>query len=352
MNTSTHLWLRAENKANEHRVALAPADARQLIEQGLRISVEECPERCIPLQEYVDAGCEAVPRFSWKSAPADAWILGLKELPVTGEPLHHKHIHFAHAFKDQQGWQEVLQQFKKGGGSLYDLEYLVDDAQRRVAAFGFWAGFAGAAVGVMNWAKLQATGQGLDRIDPFSSQEQLISHIREQLGTRRPRVLVIGAKGRCGQGAVLACEKLGVEVTGWDIEETRAGGPFHDILNFDVLINCVFIAKKIPPFITMNELKQERQLQVITDVSCDPYGDYNPLPIYEACTTFVDPVLELDAGAKPLQLIAIDHLPSLLPRESSEDYSGQLLSALREIPQHSAVWQRALDLYQEKIKSL
>ena len=31
----------------------------------------------------------------------------------------------------------------------HDLEYLVDGEQRRVAAFGYWAGYAGAALGLL-----------------------------------------------------------------------------------------------------------------------------------------------------------------------------------------------------------
>ena len=34
--------------------------------------------------------------------------------------------------------------FRAGGGALYDLEYLTDDTGRRLAAFGYWAGYAGA----------------------------------------------------------------------------------------------------------------------------------------------------------------------------------------------------------------
>ena len=48
-----------------------------------------------------------------------------------------------------------------------------------------------------------------------------------------------------------------------------------------------------------------------------------------------------------LDLIAIDHLPSMLPEESSEDFSSQLLGALMELP-YGRVWQRALELFAEK----
>ena len=93
----------------------------------------------------------------------------------------------------------------------------------------------------------------------------------------------------------------------------------------------------------------DRKLGVICDVSCDPYGDYNPLPIYDKCTTFDDPTLRLVAGENPVDLISIDHLPSLLPVESSEDFCDQLMPHLIQLDNlEQGVWKRAHDLFVEK----
>ena len=53
---------------------------------------------------------------------------------------------FGHAYKGQPAGQVLLRRFRDGGGTLYDLEYLTDETGRRVAAFGYWAGYAGAAL--------------------------------------------------------------------------------------------------------------------------------------------------------------------------------------------------------------
>jgi len=50
---------------------------------------------------------------------------------------------------------------------------------------------------------------------------------------RQPQVLVIGALGRCGKGAVSACEKVGLSadnILKWDMAETAKGGPFQEIV--------------------------------------------------------------------------------------------------------------------------
>ena len=110
-----------------------------------------------------------------------------------------------------------------------------------------------------------------------------------------------------------------MKTTLWDLEETSAGGPFSEILEHDIFINCVLVQKKIPAFVTMESLQlAERRLSMITDISCDP-GEYNPIPIYSKTTSFSEPLLRIISGTNLLDLCAIDHLPSLLPVESSED---------------------------------
>lgn len=66
---------------------------------------------------------------AWKfRAPADAYILGLKELDDDDESaLKHTHIYFGHCFKYQTGWKELLKRFVNGGGCLLDMEFLTND---------------------------------------------------------------------------------------------------------------------------------------------------------------------------------------------------------------------------------
>lgn len=349
-----HIWLRAETKALEERRALSPRNAKKLIEHGYQLSIERSGQSIFGDTEYEEMGCELVAENSWQNrAPADAYILGLKELLCSSAPLSHRHIYFAHAYKGQEGWQDVLGRFRAGGGSLYDLEYLTNADGRRVAAFGFWAGFAGAAVAVQAWCAQQEK-RLLQNLGSYRDQHAMIEDLQHGLGDSRPRIVVIGAQGRCGQGARAVADALGLEVTSWDIEETRSGGPFPEIVEHDIFVNCVFINSKIPPFLTGEELElEQRKLSVICDVSCDPSSSFNPLPFYSECSDFVNPCLRIIEGSSPLDLIAIDHLPSLLPAESSDDFSSQLLPALLDIQNDTqGVWRRAHDLFIEKSNSL
>lgn len=351
-----HIWLRAETKPQEARTALTPTTAKALLDAGYRVTVERSSQSAIAPDAFAAVGCEMAAPGSWKATPADTLILGLKELlPESDEPLPHRHIHFAHVYKEQQGWQRFLRRFQ-AEGCLYDLEFLVDEQGRRVAAFGFWAGFTGAATAVMSWCG-QRLGRepSIEPITPYANQEALLNELREQLaaatanGAQPPSVMVIGAKGRVGSGACALAKALGLPTTEWDMAETATGGPFDAILAHDIFINCVFVSAPLPPFITREMLDKESQLRVICDVSCDPFGDYNPLPIYKQCTSFESPTLRLRGGEQPLDLIAIDHLPSMLPAESSEDFSTQLLPHLLSLNDlDSGVWARAHRVFQQK----
>lgn len=348
-----HIWLRAESKPFEKRTPLTPQGAQRLLNDGFTVTVERSDQSIFDAEQYAAVGCTVAAAGSWRNAPGDAIVLGLKELPEDTQPLNHEHIYFAHVYKEQQGWQDLLGRFKTGGGKLYDLEYLTDDDGRRVAAFGYWAGFAGCALGIQAWAG-QQTGQqpSLGPVGSYSDKEILIAQIKQALTkvARLPRVLVIGALGRSGSGAVNMAQELGLEVIRWDLEQTKVGGPFPQLLDVDILVNCVFVQQALPPFITKDMLNgTNRRLSMVVDVSCDPYSSFNPLPIYDRCTDFKSPTLSLIAGDNPLDLIAIDHLPSLLPKESSEDYSAQLLEHLRTLDDKSRrIWTDALKIFNQK----
>lgn len=49
-----------------------------------------------------------------------------------------------------------------------------------------------------------------------------------------------------------------------------------------------------------------------------------------------------------MSVISIDHLPTLLPREASEQFSGDLLPSLLEFPS-SRVWVEAEELFKKKV---
>jgi saccharopine dehydrogenase (NAD+, L-lysine-forming) len=153
----------------------------------------------------------------------------------------------------QSGWDTVLARFPRGGGTLLDLEFLQDPATgRRVAAFGYSAGFSGSALALKNWAWQQthSAGELLPGVESYQNEPALITDVKKDLEAARaktgrlPRVIVIGALGRCGRGAVDMCLKAGIpdeQILKWDMAETAKGGPFKEISHeSDIFVNCTF----------------------------------------------------------------------------------------------------------------
>jgi saccharopine dehydrogenase (NAD+, L-lysine forming) len=350
----THLWVRAEQRLNEDRVGLTPDGAAKLIAAGIKVTVEESSSRAIGIDGYRDAGCEIAIENSWPEAPTEAIIFGLKELPEDGTPLPHKHIMFGHAFKGQHSGRALLERFKAGGGTLYDLEYLVDESGRRVAAFGYWAGYAGAAVTLKTWAA-QQRGEECGPVGAYPGKDALLAELGAELdatGVARPKAIVIGALGRVGSGAADLCEAMDIAVTKWDMAETASGGPFPEILDHDLFLNCIFARPGTPVFVPRDALNADRKLTAIGDVACDPDSDYNPVPVYDRATTWDAPALRV-ASNPMLDVMAIDNLPSMLPAESSEDYADQLLPSLMTLTDlDKGVWGRARDTFKTHMQDI
>lgn len=348
----THLWVRAEQRPNEERVGLTPAGAAALVKAGIRVTVEQSAVRAIAIDGYKAAGCAIAPENAWPMAPADAIVFGLKELPEDGTDLTHRHIMFGHAYKGQPAGQLLLKRFKAGGGTLYDLEYLVDEQGRRVAAFGYWAGYAGAAVSLKCWAA-QRRGGIAGPIAKYADKAALLADLEKDLsGVARPRAIVIGALGRVGTGASDLCAAMAVAVTKWDMAETASGGPFPEVLEHEIFLNCILARPGCPVFVPATAKTDPRKLTVIGDIACDPTSDFSPIKVYDRVTDWQAPALRVHDNP-PLDVMAIDNLPSLLPVESSEDYAAQLLPSLLTLDRLEAgVWGRAKTEFDRHTASL
>ena len=110
----------------------------------------------------------------------------------------------------------MLSRFAQGGGTLYDLEFLEDDHRRRVAAFGFHAGFAGAAAGLLAFAaRKEGSDEKMGPLEPYNNEGDMVKDVKGKLTASGRNIgdvkaLVMGALGRCGRGAVDLFRKVGL----------------------------------------------------------------------------------------------------------------------------------------------
>ncbi|MFI1994558.1 saccharopine dehydrogenase [Actinoplanes sp. NPDC020271] len=334
MSPVPRIWMRSEQRATEHRAPIVPADAANLVARGCELVVEDSPHRLFPAGEYAAAGATIVPAGTWPSASVDTFVLGIKELPPEPAALRHTHIFFSHSFKGQPGAAELLGRFAAGGGTILDLEYLTDVAGRRLAAFGYWAGYVGASLAV-----LHRRGRLPVPLTP-TARAALDAALERRPGDAPLRGLVIGALGRCGSGAGDALRAAGVEVTGWDLAETRDLDRVA-IRAHDLLVNAVLVNAPAEPFVTdADVVDASRRLSVIADVTCDVGSPHHLIPVYAETTSWAAPVVDAGTPHAPLDVIGIDNLPSLLPREASAAFSADLTPLLARLDTSDEVWHR------------
>lgn len=75
-----------------------------------------------------------------------------------------------------------MKRFIKGNGTILDLEFLVDEKGRRIAAFGYHAGFAGTALGLDVWTNQQLhPTQKFSKVEPYPNENVLINYIQNRL---------------------------------------------------------------------------------------------------------------------------------------------------------------------------
>ena len=145
---------------------------------------------------------------------------------------------------------------------------------------------------------------------------------------------------------------MGVTVTGWDMAETASGGPFPEVLQHEIFLNCILARPGCPVFVPASAKTDPRTLTVIGDIACDPTSDFSPIKVYDRATDWDAPALRVH-DAPPLDVTAIDNLPSLLPVESSQDYAAQLLPSLLTLTDlQSGVWGRAKTDYDRHVATV
>ncbi|HHH55179.1 MAG TPA: hypothetical protein ENK91_16070 [Bacteroidetes bacterium] len=119
-------------------------------------------------------------------------------------------------------------------------------------------------------------------------------------------------------------------------------GTFEKYIDkISILVNAMYWDIRYPRLITNEYLKnnysQKSKLKIIGDITCDPKGS---IECTTDCTTIEDPVFvynHITGEHKPgftgegLEIMAVDILPSELPRESSIGFSNALLDFVNDI---------------------
>ena len=261
----------------------------------------------------------------------------------------------------------LLQAFIQKCITFYDYEYLVDDNNIRVCAFGWWAGVVGVYYTLRGYG-LKHSLYYLPKPDRRFTLDQLLDSLR---GIELPKIKVfVTGAGRVSQGAQYVLDKIGaVKMTEVEYLQTKRvdklsysyadvdrlvrrkdGGAFSwkdftknageyesDFQRWaratDVLLCAHFWGPEAPVYLTEEDLRRDDlRIRMIGDVTCDikgsvkstvrpathdaPYYDYNPV------TERDEPAFSSD---KNITVMAVDTCPNALALDTSE-YFGKMLT--------------------------
>jgi hypothetical protein len=320
------LVLRAEKSLTEYRTPLTPS-AMASLAPFFRLLVERAAHRCYSDQEYEAAGATLVEQGSWIGMPR-AYVMGLKEMDgaaVKGQTL----AHFAHALNGQKGAEQRLAAVR--GGTFIDYEYMVDSAGARVLSFCRESGDVGCYLALMAYYAQRGAqglgGEGLCDIGPFhrATYQQILM---EETQIHRPSVLLIG-HGTVGKACEAVLKLFGITPTIWTSKTVPSVEAVRD---HEILLHAVRLDVRtpVPPFLRLTDFTESMRLSVICDLTCDAHHPHNTLPLYDTYTTRSHPVRTISTKPR-VDLIAIDHLPSLDPVASSDAFSSVWVKYVPEL---------------------
>jgi alanine dehydrogenase len=346
------------------RAPLSPAQCRQAMEQlGIEVVVQPSAARCFRDSEYEALGIPLQDDVS----DCDI-LLGVKEVPVEQLIPNKTYLFFSHTIKKQAHNRRMLQAILEKKIRLIDFEKITDDRGDRLIAFGFYAGLVGAHNGL--WTYGRRTGLfSLPRMyqcHDYAEAKAQYAHL-----TLPPVRIVLTGSGRVASGAIRNLHDMGIhqvsprdflkkdfdrpvftQLFAHDYVQHRDGPRIFDKAHFyahgdeyvsvfkpyahraDIFINGIYYDPKAPQFFTLADMAEEGfSLQVIADISCDIAPNAS-VPTTIRPSTIAEPVYGIHRytgqecppfSPDAVDVMAIDNLPSELPRDASEFFGRQLL---------------------------
>jgi saccharopine dehydrogenase (NAD+, L-lysine-forming) len=321
-----NIIIRREYKTNEFRTPLIPSDCKKCFELGMIIYVETSAQRCIPDEEYEKNGCIIIKDFTVLGLPkTNTLVIGLKELDYNNSKiLPWCHLYFTHIFKNQIGSEEIIKKLEESKSIVYDYEYFLNSKKKRVIAFGFWAGFIGTAIALLQYY-FKSINQDIKNLLPYRDSSILFEEVEYfKYFFRKINIGIIGVNGRSGSGSRFILDRLGIS----NVHGYSRASDKEPLKQHNIIINCIKLSQDDDNiFISDEILPKYDKLSIIVDISCDINAKNNPIRLKYKATTFEQPIFKIN---NRIDIIAIDNLPSLLPNDSSKEFSTKLQKIICE----------------------
>ncbi len=360
-----------ESRPDENRAPLVPDHIQKLKLKypNLNILVQPSKNRCFSDDEYKSKGAEINEDLSNCSI-----IFGVKEINTDILVNNKTYIFFSHTYKlnketlnNAQGTpgmdkKELLKSILEKNIKLIDYENIRDKNSSRYLGFGRFAGIVG-CYNTLNLCLEKYNKKPLARAYRVNNYERLISNLKN-LYFPKMNILVTG-DGRVAKGVKEVLKQTNIKEVSKekflnhnfenpvfcnletkDYVESNLNIEF-DLNHFieypkeykscalqylkvaDVYICAHYWDPASPKIFNKNDLDILNKLKVIGDITCDVDGS---VPTTIRSSTIENPNFYIDRYSfrettdEGLAIMAVDNLPSELPRDSSKEFGDGIVS--------------------------
>ena len=364
----TNIGIIRESRNDENRTPLVPEHIKKYKESNPNINfiIQPSNSRCFSDEEYELCGAKINENLNECSI-----IFGVKEIDPNILINNRTYLFFSHTFKINKQ-QKNIEKHKKDlllsilnkKIKLIDYENIRGKNGTRCLGFGRFAGIVG-CYNTLNLLLKVLGKQSLASAYKIDDYERLVLNLKN-LYFPKTKILVTG-DGRVAKGVIELLNQTNIKaVSKKDFLEKKFDQPIfcnletkdyvtnnsstdfsleHFINNpqdysssalqylkeTNILISAHYWDPSSPKIFENEDLKDLQNLKIVGDITCDINGS---VPTTIRSTTIEEPnywierynLKEIDENNDGIAVMAVDNLPSELPRDSSTEFSEGIIN--------------------------
>ena len=366
-NQLTNIGIVRESRNDENRTPLVPEHIKKYKESNPNINfiIQPSNSRCFSDEEYELCGAKINENLNECSI-----IFGVKEIDPNILINNRTYLFFSHTFKINKQ-QKNIEKHKKDlllsilnkKITLIDYENIRGKNGTRCLGFGRFAGIVG-CYNTLNLLLKVLGKQSLASAYKIDDYERLVLNLKN-LYFPKTKILVTG-DGRVAKGVIELLNLTNIKaVSKKDFLEKKFDQPIfcnletkdyvtnNSSTNFNlehfinnpqdysssalqylketnILISAHYWDPSSPKIFENEDLKDLQNLKIVGDITCDINGS---VPTTIRSTTIEEPnywierytLKEIDENNDGIAVMAVDNLPSELPRDSSTEFSEGII---------------------------
>ena len=363
----TNIGIIRESRNDENRTPLVPEHIKKYKESNPNINfiIQPSNSRCFSDEEYELCGAKINENLNECSI-----IFGVKEIDPNILINNRTYLFFSHTFKINKQ-QKNIEKHKKDlllsilnkKITLIDYENIRGKNGTRCLGFGRFAGIVG-CYNTLNLLLRVLGKQSLASAYKINDYERLVLNLKN-LYFPKTKILVTG-DGRVAKGVIELLNQTNIKaVSKKDFLEKKFDQPIfcnletkdyvtnNSSTNFNlehfinnpqdysssalqylketnILISAHYWDPSSPKIFESEDLKDLQNLKIVGDITCDINGS---VPTTIRSTTIEEPnywierytLKEIDENNDGIAVMAVDNLPSELPRDSSTEFSEGII---------------------------